>query len=92
MITLTNNFHNTTCRVNCEVGLVLTPNQRKRAWRKLCGIKGCTCSDATGTRGRQVQPDGSTIHLVPIGLYVGTHEEAYEIRRADLPEGGNSSV
>jgi hypothetical protein len=60
-ITLTNNFHNTSVNLNCEVlshihnEVVAYPNanQIKRAKRQLCGIKGCTCSGDSGVRGRQ---------------------------------------
>ena len=85
MITLTNDFHGTSCRVNTEVVLVLSPTQRKRAWRKLCGMRECSCSDGTGTRGIQLQPNGMIIHLNGIGLFDGTDEEAYLVSRADLP-------
>ena len=43
-LTLTNDFHNTevTIRVT-KLPHILTPSQRRRIWRKLCGIPGCTC-------------------------------------------------
>lgn len=52
MITLKNDFHKT------YVNLIpkndrLSLRQIKRAKKELCGVKGCTCSGSTGTRGNQ---------------------------------------
>lgn len=33
----------------------LTHDQVKRAWRKLCGTKDCTCGDVAGCRPSQVE-------------------------------------
>jgi len=51
-ITLSNDFHNTEVTVLVKDNR-LTNRQIDRARRALCGIAGCTCSGATGTRGRQ---------------------------------------
>jgi hypothetical protein len=60
-ITLTNDFHNTSVNLRCEVlshihnvsTAYLSAGQVKKAKRELCGIAGCTCSGEAGTRGRQ---------------------------------------
>lgn len=53
--TLTNDFHGTSIRLNAEQRGVatyrLTGEQLKRAKRKLCPVKGCTCSGNSGMRG-----------------------------------------
>lgn len=63
-ITLTNDFHNTEVTLNLRDGKNLSPGQVKKARNTLCGIKGCTCSGAVGTRGWdnpeiEVRQDGS---------------------------------
>lgn len=57
MITLSNDFHNSTCRVRVRgPHTVLTSAQEKRAHRLLCGVAGCKCADTpAGTRGPQVE-------------------------------------
>jgi len=53
---LTNNFHHTRVQVNLRGNTFLSPRQVRRAWRALCGIATCPCSDGptgTGTRGQQ---------------------------------------
>lgn len=53
-VTLKNNFHNTECRVRLEeiepMAYKISMWDVKRIEKKLCGIKGCTCSGATGIR------------------------------------------
>lgn len=53
MITIRNNFHNTSIRLRANIGDELTPAQIKRAKHTLCGITGCTCSGDAGERGEQ---------------------------------------
>lgn len=50
MITLKNNFHNTTCKTK---GGILSIATRNRIRRTLCGIEGCQCSNELGIRGPQ---------------------------------------
>jgi hypothetical protein len=69
-ITLTNDFHNTTVTLRCEVlshihnvsTAYLSAGQIKRAKRELCGIAGCTCSGDAGLRGRQ-EHDGKRLEV-----------------------------
>ena len=64
--TLTNNFHNSSVRVRAqatqhiwsEIEITLTDSQKKRTKRVLCGVSGCACSGADGTRGRQTHDNG----------------------------------
>jgi len=54
MITLTNDFHGTECRVRMPADGILNPSTVRRARAKLCGCEGCTCAQSPlGTRGRQ---------------------------------------
>lgn len=52
MITLTNDYHNTQVTIRL-VGSFLSKGQEKKAWKSLCGTKGCTCSGSIGIRGAQ---------------------------------------
>ena len=60
-VTLTNDFHNSSVRIRCEVlshihnvsTIYPTVGQIKKAEKALCGIDGCTCSDYSGVCGRQ---------------------------------------
>lgn len=54
LVTITNDFHNTSTRT--KQGRK-THRQALALKRRLCGIKGCTCSDSVGARGKQIQPD-----------------------------------
>ena len=67
---LINNFHNTHVSVRPSAAGILSKRQAFRAWKVLCGIRGCTCGDILGTRGMyglEVIPhqDG----LVSVGYY-----------------------
>jgi len=53
MITLTNNYHNTSVSLRADVGDYLTQSQISRARRELCGMSDCECSSSIGTRGHQ---------------------------------------
>jgi len=53
MVTLYNDFHNTTARVRVGANGMLSPNQVKNAQNRLCGIGGCQCSNDLGQRGPQ---------------------------------------
>ena len=70
-IKLTNEFHNTSCTINCNVLSHVhnvavaypTLGQIRKAKRELCGIKFCTCSGDAGTRGRQETPEGKRMEI-----------------------------
>ena len=73
LYTLSNDFHNTECRVRCEgvshihgeATIRLTPTQSKRAARALCGHNGCTCADQDcGVRGPQSTDDGKRLVIL----------------------------
>jgi len=53
MITLTNNYHNTSVNLRASVGDYLTQSQISRARRELCGMSDCECCSSLGTRGQQ---------------------------------------
>jgi hypothetical protein len=54
-ITLRNDFHKTEITLRANVvgssTLSISHSQAKKAQKKLCGIKGCQCSDDMGVRG-----------------------------------------
>lgn len=53
VVTLVNDFHNTSIRVNLEYGKIVLAKQIK-VWKStLCGVTDCTCSGELGTRGPQ---------------------------------------
>jgi hypothetical protein len=53
MITLTNDFHNSSVSIRATVGDLLTPAQIRKAKATLCGINGCACGGPLGERGEQ---------------------------------------
>lgn len=61
LVTITNDFHNSSVTLRCDVlshiygEATIRPSreQIKRAKRELCGIAGCECSGADGHRGPQ---------------------------------------
>lgn len=53
MIELRNDFHNSHVFLDVTEGKPLSYGQIKKAERRLCGVKGCTCSGELGTRGPQ---------------------------------------
>lgn len=64
-VTLTNNFHNTSCRVRPDKDGKLTLRQAGNAWRKLCGIESCMCGDVAGARpNASVQIDEARCELI----------------------------
>lgn len=77
LVTLTNDFHNTDVTLRCEVlshiygeaTIYPSESQIKRAKRELCGIDGCTCSDAAGCRGPQ-EHNGKRLIVDVSKLYV----------------------
>lgn len=88
MVTLTNDFHNTECRVRTSVTAVyeneqhlyneitLTASQAERAKKKLCGITDCCCSgSAAGHRGRQLHNGVQVIIEVSFHNRLLAHEE-----------------
>ncbi len=48
-VKLTNDFHNTSCIVIPKKGK-LTRRQIRKAWKTLCGMKNCCCSNGIGVR------------------------------------------
>lgn len=58
-VILTNDFHNTEAAVIVKTMAegrfagkkFVSQRQAKSAWKKLCGINGCTCCDTFGSRG-----------------------------------------
>lgn len=65
MITVRNDFHCTEVRVRANIGDTLTESQVKRCRRKLCGIKGCSCTwSCLGDRGPQ-----NGFYVIPIEPY-----------------------
>lgn len=53
-VRITNDYHHTSTTVRVRVlpdgTILMSPRQERRAWRKLCGITGCTCSGYAGAR------------------------------------------
>ena len=77
-ITLANDFHGTETTIKCPARdddnrgvLTIYPgaDQIKRAKQRLCGIKGCTCSDDAGCRGPQKTSDGRAFEIDMSSLY-----------------------
>lgn len=52
-VKLTNDFHNTETTIQVNEGGLVPLSQIKKAKKDLCGTKDCTCSNASGQRGRQ---------------------------------------
>lgn len=49
MITLTNNFHNTTCKIRMRADqTILTRSQMRRVRKTLCGMTDCQCGEIRG--------------------------------------------
>ncbi len=65
LITLTNEFHNTSARVRIRAGDTLTARRLRDIKRRLCGVDGCQCSGADGTRGRQFWLDAHGLRISP---------------------------
>lgn len=53
MITITNDFHNSSVTLRVNLGQWLSKSQIQRARNTLCGISGCTCGGNLSERGRQ---------------------------------------
>lgn len=51
MITIHNNFHNTSVNVRASIGDELTATQVNRVRRELCGIRDCCCGGSLKERG-----------------------------------------
>jgi len=65
LITLSNEVHNTTARVRIHAGETLTAHRLRDIKRRLCGVDGCQCSGADGTRGRQHWLDAYGLQIRP---------------------------
>lgn len=61
MITITNNFHNTSYRLRATIGAELSAAQIRRSRKALCGMHDCTCGGPLGERGKQ---DGFRIEQI----------------------------
>lgn len=65
IITLTNDFHNTSVNLRANMGDTLSASQVRRARNSLCGNSDCTCSGDLGTRGPgSVSPDSIALEMV----------------------------
>ena len=53
MITIKNDYHDTTITLRANIGDTLTPSRVRRIQRLLCGIDDCKCGGVAGERGRQ---------------------------------------
>ena len=53
MIILTNDFHRTEARVDDTKPI--TKDRIRKIRKRLCGVKGCTCSGTLGERGKQAE-------------------------------------
>ena len=62
LITLTNDFHNTETNIRVGNDGVVSHQAGQRAWKNLCGQKGCICGGVLGQRGRQVHK-GSEVQI-----------------------------
>ena len=82
LITLTNNFHNTETVIRVLDGRV-SHRAGQRAWKNLCGVKGCICGGILGQRGGQ-RHNGFEVQIEPDfefgGDRVGNHSAKVEIR------------
>jgi hypothetical protein len=65
MITLTNDFHNTSIRVRPHGNFParISPSQTARIRRALCPVYACSCGDALGTRGPQFTDAGQRLDI-----------------------------
>lgn len=50
---LSNSFHKTETYMHVQLGDKLTERRVRRAKRRLCSARECTCSDELGRRGEQ---------------------------------------
>lgn len=82
LINLTNNFHNTETMIRVAAGKV-SHRAGLRAWRNLCGVKGCICGGILGQRGGQ-RYNGFEVQIEPDfangGDRTGNHSATVEIR------------
>jgi len=79
-VTLKNDFHDTEVNLIVEFGKILTPAQKRRSFRELCGVFECECSGGIGIRGRQdyiICGDGEEYWLA------GKKEEEEELSQRD---------
>ena len=68
MITLTNDFHNTSIRLRAKFDDYLSTGQVKRAARTLCPVSDCYCGQtAANIRGRQ---NGFDLLQIGMGIFV----------------------
>ncbi len=67
VLTLINNFHNTSAKVYVANDNSISETQRKRVKAKLCGVQGCNCGGYAGERGGKWIADdaGYRINIIP---------------------------
>lgn len=65
LITVTNDFHNSECRLRVPADGILSVGQVNRCRRVLCGNSECTCGGALSERG--MQPDLADIEWMGDG-------------------------
>ena len=58
MITLTNDFHNTTTKIRAVVGDTLNELQVQRIKRRLCPYSDCVCTPIRGRQDYDLDPVG----------------------------------
>lgn len=61
MTTLTNSFHNSQITIRSNVGDTVSRRTLQRVRKALCGIEGCTCGLADGTRDSRYRLDPDTL-------------------------------
>jgi hypothetical protein len=75
IVTLKNDFHNTRVSVRvAEQGAILSPTQRRRVERALCGMADCECGTI---RGDQDLPEGWAVdgYWQPGEIFVGPRRD-----------------
>lgn len=73
MLTILNDFHNTTAQVRPGLDGILSASQVLRVRRKLCGVSECRCGGTLGERGPravEIEPLGDgRVRLTPLPDY-----------------------
>lgn len=64
MTTLTNSFHNSEITIRSNVGDTVSRRTLQRVRKALCGIEGCTCGLADGTRDSRYRLDPDTLVVI----------------------------
>lgn len=64
MTTLTNSFHNSEITIRSNVGDTVSRRTLQRVRKALCGIEGCTCGWADGTRDSRYRLDPDSLVVI----------------------------